>query len=227
VLNMSGELVPDRRDLRASHDDRDQVVERLRVAAGDGRLTAEELEERLESALTARTYGELERLVADLPAEAGAGAEVAAGSGGKIAPAAAAVPSAPAKELVQLKSHNGNIRRSGPWTVPRRLALESRNGNVSLDLTQAVVTQPTLDIAVNLHNGNFTLVVGPGVSVDLDEVTSRSGNIRQRVHHEPGTPLTLHVSVAGHLRNGNVTVRGPRRGFWAWLLRRGPKKAAA
>ena len=48
--------------LRASHVDRDRVVELLRVAAGDGRLTAEELDERLEAALTARTCGELAAL---------------------------------------------------------------------------------------------------------------------------------------------------------------------
>ena len=46
-------------ELRASHEDRDRVVEILRVAAGDGRLTAAELDERLEAALTARTNSEL------------------------------------------------------------------------------------------------------------------------------------------------------------------------
>ncbi|MGH3170904.1 MAG: DUF1707 SHOCT-like domain-containing protein, partial [Trebonia sp.] len=34
--------------LRASHADRDQVVEVLQAAAGDGRLSPEELDERLE-----------------------------------------------------------------------------------------------------------------------------------------------------------------------------------
>lgn len=62
-----GREVVARSELRASHDDRDRVVELLRVAAGDGRLTAEELDERLELAMTARTYGELARLVSDLP----------------------------------------------------------------------------------------------------------------------------------------------------------------
>lgn len=38
-------------ELRASHADRDTVVEQLRVAGGDGRLTPEELDERLEAAL--------------------------------------------------------------------------------------------------------------------------------------------------------------------------------
>jgi hypothetical protein len=42
------------------HEDRHRVVDILRVAAGDGRITADELDERLEAALSARTVGELE-----------------------------------------------------------------------------------------------------------------------------------------------------------------------
>ena len=62
----------DRRDpagppsLRASHADRDRTVEVLRDAAGDGRLTPSELDERVEAALTARTGSELAALTADL-----------------------------------------------------------------------------------------------------------------------------------------------------------------
>src|SRR5918999_1265203 len=52
--------------LRASDTDRDAVTERLREAAGEGRLEPDELEERVDSALRARTYGELAPLVADL-----------------------------------------------------------------------------------------------------------------------------------------------------------------
>jgi hypothetical protein len=55
-------------ELRASDADREQAAERLRAAAGEGRLTAEELEGRLERALTARTEADLEPLVSDLPA---------------------------------------------------------------------------------------------------------------------------------------------------------------
>src|SRR4051794_25152745 len=55
--------------LRASDADRDAVAERLRRAAVEGRLDPDELEERLHSALRARTYGDLERLLDDLPAQ--------------------------------------------------------------------------------------------------------------------------------------------------------------
>jgi len=53
--------------LRASDADRDAVTERLRRAAGEGRLEPEELEDRLDTALRARTYGELDRVLSDLP----------------------------------------------------------------------------------------------------------------------------------------------------------------
>ncbi len=56
-----------RATLRASDADRDLVAERLRQAATEGRLSADELDERLGAALSARTYGELDGLVADLP----------------------------------------------------------------------------------------------------------------------------------------------------------------
>lgn len=48
------------------------MADRLRHAATEGRLTAEELEERLHHAFSARTYGELDPLVADLPRSGGA-----------------------------------------------------------------------------------------------------------------------------------------------------------
>ena len=54
-------------DLRASQDERDRVVDQLRTHAGEGRLELDELEERIDSALRARTRGELTALLRDLP----------------------------------------------------------------------------------------------------------------------------------------------------------------
>src|SRR6266702_8339930 len=100
-------LPPD--GLRASHEDRDRVIEMLRVAAGDGRLTAEELDERVEIAFSARTYGELAKLTSDLPAGRQA-----------IAPLHSSQPVAP-KDVVRLECRSGNVRRVGRWVVPRRI----------------------------------------------------------------------------------------------------------
>ncbi|MGO9900461.1 MAG: DUF1707 domain-containing protein [Solirubrobacteraceae bacterium] len=53
--------------MRASDEDREHVTERLRQAAAEGRLLASELEERLARALRAKTYGELDATIFDLP----------------------------------------------------------------------------------------------------------------------------------------------------------------
>lgn len=56
-----------RSTLRASDADREQISEQLRQATAEGRLLAEELEQRLGAVFSARTYGELDAVVADLP----------------------------------------------------------------------------------------------------------------------------------------------------------------
>jgi len=58
-----------RNGLRASDADREHVAEKLRRATAEGRLLAEELEQRLGEAFRARTYGELDEIVADLPGD--------------------------------------------------------------------------------------------------------------------------------------------------------------
>lgn len=201
---MSGDLVPQRRNLRASHADREQAVEQLRVAAGDGRLTADELDERLEAALTARTYGELETLVADLPPVPGT-----------------TLASAPApKDVIRLQTRSGGIRRVGAWVVPRRLEVETHSGSAVLDFTEAVITSPALDMDISLRSGSLRLIVPPDVEVDVDGVAMHSGGVRHRARREPGTPARLLITVTGTVRSGSVVVRGPRRSFWAWLLGR-------
>ena len=55
-------------DLLVSDAERDEAAERLRQAGGEGRLTPEELEQRLGRAFGARTRGDLDAVVADLPA---------------------------------------------------------------------------------------------------------------------------------------------------------------
>lgn len=65
--------------LRASDADRELAAEMLRQAAGDGRLTPDELDQRLEAIHVAKTYAELEKLTEDLPAAA-----VASSAGGSL-----------------------------------------------------------------------------------------------------------------------------------------------
>ncbi|MEU6660056.1 DUF1707 domain-containing protein [Streptomyces sp. NPDC046821] len=206
---MPGEMVPERRDLRASHEDRDQVVERLTVAAADGRLTTEELDERLEAALTARTYGDLAALLADLPE---AGRTWAAG-----------IEAAAPKDVSRIVVGSASARRDGDWVVPKRLEIESRSGSVLLDFTRAVISLPTLEIEVAVRSGSVTLLVPPDVVADVDDVRVGSGSVRHQAQADPGTSPRLRIQVTGEVGSGSVTIRPPRpsrRSFWQWLLRR-------
>jgi Domain of unknown function (DUF1707) len=61
--------------MRISDADREQVTTRLRDHYAAGRLTSEELDERVTAALSAKTYGDLRRIMADLPEPVPAGAD--------------------------------------------------------------------------------------------------------------------------------------------------------
>jgi hypothetical protein len=193
-----------RSELRASHEDRDRVVEMLRVSAGDGRLTADELDERLELAMTARTYGELARLVADLPAE-----------GAAAGPAPALRP----KDVVRIDCRSGHVNRNGHWVVPQRIDLKVTSGHVTLDFTQAVITQPDLHIDVEVRSGHVTFITKPGIMVDTDDVVIRSGHVRVRSPWGSDGPVTLRIDVAGKVGSGHLMARPPHRTFWQWLTR--------
>ena len=202
--------------LRASHADRDRVADQLRIAAGDGRLSPEELDERLELALTARTYTDLAALVADLPA---AGTAVSAAA---LSPAAAAP--AP-KDLIRLHCSSGRAERRGRWVVPNRMDLKVTSGHITLDFTEAVITRPTLHIDADVHSGYINLITKPGIVVDADDVTVRSGNVKVRAPWGTEVPVLLRIDIAGRCGSGHNIPRPPRRSFWQWL-RRAPRRYA-
>ena len=63
--------VEGRRDghLRASHADREQVIDILKAAFVQGRLTEDELDARVDQVYASRTYAELAKVTADIPTE--------------------------------------------------------------------------------------------------------------------------------------------------------------
>ena len=202
-----------RSELRASHEDRDRVVELLRVSAGDGRLTAEELDDRLELAMTARTYGELARLVADLPAE------------GSVVSPMTAPQSAQAKEVARIDIRSGHVQRVDRWVVPQRMDVKVTSGHVKLDFTEAVITQPSLKLDIDVRSGHVRLVTKPGIVVDADDVAIRSGHVKVKAPWDSDVPVRLRIEVTGKVGSGHF-LAGPRyRTFWQWLTRK-PKPYA-
>ncbi|AOR35558.1 hypothetical protein BFF78_34810 [Streptomyces fodineus] len=180
--------------LRASHADRDRVVEALTGAAGDGRITPEELDERVTAALSARTLGELAALTADLPEEAGAAA---------------------AKDVVRIEQQGASAVREGGWAVPRRMEIVSVWGHVTLDFSSAVIRHDSLRIDLDMRGGTLRLLTRPGVLVDADSLVMGYGKTKMLSACDPGAPAVLRVEIHGRLSMGRLEVRPPRR----WLGR--------
>jgi hypothetical protein len=200
-LDPAGEAAA-RGQLRASHGDRDDAVERLRVTAGDGRLPSGELDLRLEAALTARTYGELAALTADLPAEPGS------------------APSVPQRAgVVRIDSGSGKARRDGSWVVPRQMEVRVASGKVVLDFTAAQAGHPAVQIDVDVRSGSLVIVTKPGIIVDAGDVAVRSGEVKVRSPWGQQVPPALRIDLTGSVASGNITVRPPRRTFGQWLRR--------
>ena len=194
------------RDLRCSDVDRDRVAEALRQAAGDGRLTLSELEERLDAAFRARTYGELEPITADLP-------QGPYPVPGLAAPAPVSRPSPgtplPATEFERVMTVLGDEQRSGRWEVPARLDVTCLLGEVKLDFTEAIVRHRNVVVQVAAILGSVTLIVPDGIDVRLDLSATILGDGNQRTG--PVTPGGPVYWVRGFVVLGEVTVRPARK----------------
>jgi hypothetical protein len=160
----------------------------LRVAMGDGRLTADEFGERMEAALSARTLGELAVLTADL-----------------VTGTAHAAPRA--EEVVRIGQKGGSVQRTGQWMVPRRLELRSSWSDVTLDFTEAVIVEDTLLVEMDMRGGALVMVTRPGVVVDAGSLTVRYTDVDVRSGREPGVPVVLRVRLTGRMKYGHVEVR--------------------
>ncbi|MEU1483118.1 DUF1707 domain-containing protein [Streptomyces sp. NPDC005752] len=119
--------------LRASDADRDRTADILRDAVAEGRLTADEHAERIDLVYRAKTVGELEPLVHDLPAPGGTARQAAPSYG--YGPEGAA---GPAENLVAVFSSS---TRRGRWRVGGRTNAFALFGSVEIDLTEALFGQ--------------------------------------------------------------------------------------
>jgi Domain of unknown function (DUF1707) len=181
-------------EVRASDADRDRVVDVLRDAAADGRLTVDEFDERMAAALSSRTLGELAPLTADL----------AAGPGTPARPGAAA---APPSDVIRIDQRGGSVRRAGRWMVPQRLQLRAAWCDVTLDFTDAVITHDTLYVDMHVRGGSLVLVTRPGVVVDAGDLRVRYTDVGIYPGPEPGAPVVLRVWLAGRMRYGRIETR--------------------
>jgi Domain of unknown function (DUF1707)/Cell wall-active antibiotics response 4TMS YvqF len=192
--------------VRASDAEREATVERLRVAATEGRLTLGELTERTEAAYTATTRGELAPITADLPA-----------------------PSTPVRPTGRedrewVVAVMGDSRRQGRWRVERPLAAVAVMGDVVLDLRGAEVPRGDVDIMATAVMGDVKVYVPDGVDVELSGIAVM-GDKKVMVREAPAGQPAPRVVVRATVVMGDVKVIGDsyaepgRRNLRAWLTR--------
>jgi hypothetical protein len=182
---------------RASDSEREAVVARLRHAAGEGRLTVDELDERIDAAYAAKTRAELEPLTADLPDSAMPTATTTA------PPEGGAPPRATSSVVLGIL---GGGDRKGRWRVPPRMTVVNVMGGADLDLREATLDAPEVEITVWSLMGGSDVIVPEGVNVELEGFALLGGN-RLRVEGPPPAPGAPVVRVRAWSLMGGTDVK--------------------
>ena len=209
-------------ETRIGDAERQQVIDALRQATGDGRLTLDEFSERAGEVYASRTRHELDKVVADLPP----GVVAPGPAGGGAAPAATA-PQPPAHQRATpvaqpaaVAGGSGGRRRfvaimggsspKGRWRAAERITAFAFWGGVKVDLRQALIESPTLEITAWAIMGAVDVVVPDGIPVELDGFVLMGG---ADDHTRPG-----------ELIEGAPIVRVKARGLWGGVSARNGRR---
>jgi DUF1707 SHOCT-like domain len=140
--------------LRASDADRDRAASVLNEALAEGRLTAEEHSERLDSIYAAKTQADLVPLLDDLPVPASAAAATAPGTGPER--------SYHGGPIVAIF---GGAVRKGSWRVPPTSTVVTVFGGADLDLRDAILPGREITIKAVSVFGGMSITVPPEMRV--------------------------------------------------------------
>jgi hypothetical protein len=169
----------------------------LNAALGDGRITVEEHDERVQAALSARTLGDLAELASDLATPDGQPIQLDSG------PVLNGIP------LV-----NGILRkesRSGRWVVPAEFMVNAMGADVTLDFREAILTDRHTLIRAHAFGGSVRLFVPDGVTVTVDGTMifgRQRGAAPRRQPPALDQPL---IEVRARVLLGGILVRFPPR----------------
>jgi Domain of unknown function (DUF1707) len=196
----------DPRNLRVSDEEREHVVGVLQKAIGRGMIDLDEFTERTDIALAARTRGELNAVLADIP--------------GLIHRDAAATTAPPAPGYVsgqrlELSAKYSSLTRNGPWLVPPEIVVRNKYGSTKLDFSDAQVQSPVVHIELDSKWGSVEVIIPEQAAVDLNAITDiKYGSITDKTGSD-GRMGTPRLVFSGHVHGGSLTIRRSRRGLFA------------
>ena len=176
--------------VRVADAERDRTVEQLREHVVAGRLTLDECCERMGDALEATTRGDLEDVLRDLPAARPE--SVVAGSEG----------SPPRSHIAVMSGH----ATRGRWRLGRRTRAVAVMGGCTLDLRQAQIEGPEVEITATAFWGGIDIVVPEGFHVDLRGFSFMGGR-SLRLRDVPLVPGSPHIVVNAYAVMGGVGVK--------------------
>lgn len=194
--------------MRASHADRERVAQVLHAALAEGRITVQELEERLDTVYQAKTLAELEPPVADLPGI----------SGGTVEPAPSRMladrriggtPGSAASVAVM-----SGASRKGAWVVPQQHNSFAFWGGIEIDLRDARFAERMSTITAVAIMGGIEIVVPPDIIVEVGGFGFMGAFETEDREDPTGTPSpgAPVVRVNGFAFWGAVTIiRKPRK----------------
>ncbi len=176
-------------------------------------LSLGEFTERMDTVLAAKTRGELNAVVVDLPGMQIDPGYLAGPPATPVAPPAPAttvpapVPAVgPHGQPYVIRGRMSTITRKGRWHVPPALHLDTRLGSTTLDFTEAVMQTQVVHLTVDDIAGSVTLILPPEATADLGDIDSVAGSTSNKVR--TGPPYgPLHVVVRGRIRFGSITAR--------------------
>ncbi|MFI1829990.1 DUF1707 domain-containing protein [Streptomyces sp. NPDC020412] len=200
-------------EMRASDSERERIAERLRDAVAEGRLTMEEFNDRLDAAYRARTHGELEPLVSDLPApgttiESPATAPAATSSGDR--------PVRWADRIGGLATSKfafavwGGFSRRGRWTAPRSFNAYAVMGGGELDLREAHFEDREVVIRCFAVMGGIDVIVPPELNVEVNGFGFMGGFDESGSDEALPDPAAPRVRITGFALMGGIDVRRKR-----------------
>ena len=189
-------------ELRASDADREHHAEVLRRAAGEGRLTMDELDERLTTVYESRTHRELQRLIADV-----------------VVPGDQAHPATRSKRMPVKRGDDGaswlvsimsGRERKGRWRVGPHLKVINFMGGSDLDFNDAELADDYVRITVVAIMGGADIRVPDGVNVEVSDFAFMGGNGTDigDERPDPGGP-TLRINLISIM--GGIDVKRGRK----------------
>ncbi|WP_431968366.1 DUF1707 SHOCT-like domain-containing protein [Nocardia sp. bgisy134] len=207
------------RDLRVSDAEREHVGQLLQRAVGLGMLSLGEFTERMDTALAAKTRGELNAVLIDLPGVRLIGQPAARPTTFVNSTPSFAnrppMPPAPAGNVI--RGRMSSVNRRGPWQVAPSLHLNNWFAGVTLDFTEAVMSTQVVELNIDDYCSSLTLVVPAEATVDMNGLDLIGASLNNKVR--TGPPLgPLHLVVHGRVRLGSVTAKHPFIAHWRKLL---------